>query len=109
MQHPTTESLAPVYHKLRILKISDMYKFELAKLMHQYYRYSLPSTFFQKVSSIHNRNTRMHSQNMLYLPKFSTLRTQKSIKYQGTKIWNSISIDLRNLPFNKFKTILKTN
>ena len=43
-----------------------MYKFELAKLMHQYSRNSLLSyfnTFFQKVSSIHNRNTRSHSQN----------------------------------------------
>ena len=37
-----------------------MYKFELAKLMYQYSRNTLPSyfsTFFQKVSSIHNRNT----------------------------------------------------
>ena len=43
-------SITPVYHKLRILKISDMYRFELAKLMHQYSRNSLPtyfSTFFQ--------------------------------------------------------------
>ena len=91
--------MTPVYHKLHILKISDMYKLELAKLMHQYSRNSLPSycsTFFQKVSCIHNRNTRMHSQNMLYLPEFSNLRTQKSMKYQGTKMWNSIPIDLRN-------------
>ena len=103
-------SITPVYHKLCILKITDMYKFELAKLMHQYSRNSLLSnisTFLQKVSSIHNRNTRTHSQNMLYLPKFSTLRTQKSIKYQGTKIWNSFPIDLRNQPLHEFKTIFK--
>ena len=87
-----------------------MYYFELAKLIHQYSKNSLSSyfsRFFQKVSSIHNRNTQTHSQNNLCLPKFPTLRTQKSIKYQGTKIWNSIPIDLRNQPFNKFLTFFK--
>ena len=44
---------------------------------------------------------------MLYLPKFSTLRIQKPLKYQGTKIWNSIHLELRNQLFNKFKTIFK--
>ena len=103
-------SIILVYCKLRIIKISDMYNLELAKLMHQHSRNSLPSyfsTFFPKVSSIHNHSTRTHSQNTLYLPKFSTLRPQKLTKYQGTKIWNSIPINLRNQPFNKFKTIFK--
>ena len=44
-------SITPTYHKLHISKISDMYKFELAKLTHQHSRNSLPSyfgTFFFK-------------------------------------------------------------
>ena len=82
----------------------------MAKLMHQYSTDSSPSSFssfFQNVSDIHGRNTRSSSQNRLYIPKFSTFRTQKSFKYQGSKIWNLIPANIRNMTFNKFKAHFK--
>ena len=41
------------------------------------------------------------------IPKFSTSRTQKSFKYQGSKIWNLIPANIRNMTFNKFKAHFK--
>jgi len=74
------------------------------------------------VSSIHNCNTKSHivssviiaildhKPSICYLllsPKYSTLRTQKALTFEGSKIWNSISPELRNQSSNNFKTQLK--
>jgi len=102
--------LLPYYHKLNVLKITDLYTYEIGKIMHQHSCNALPnhlSSFFTSTRQIHNRFTRSSSNNLLYLPKFSTSRCQKSIKFQGTKIWNSIPANLQNLPFYKFKNSFK--
>ena len=90
-------SVSPYYYKLKILKLADLYIYEIAKIVHQHSRKALPdylSSFFTTNRQIHNRPTRSHSNNTLYLPKFSSSRCQRSIKFQGTKIWNSIPIEL---------------
>ena len=96
----------PQYYKLGILKLPELYTLEIAKLMHQYSHHNLPqpfSTFFTPVSSVHERFSRAKTENKLYIPKFSTARSQKSFKYQGAKIWNSIPTEIKQLTFHKFK------
>ena len=104
-------SILPYYYKLKILKLPDLYIYEIAKIMHQHSQKVLPdyfSSFFTTTCQIHNRPTRSHSNNTLYLFKFSTSRCQRSIKFQGTKIWNSILIELQNQSFYKFKFNFKS-
>ena len=82
------------FYKLGILKIGDLYQDETGKLMYQYSKNNLPtglSSLFAYLSTIHNRQTRSQSLKSLYLPKFSTNRCPRSVKFQGTKIWNSTS------------------
>ena len=98
--------ITPFYHKLGILKIPELYKFEIAKLMHQHSKQNLPpaiSNLFKPLSNIHNRITRSVSLNHIYVEKFSTLRCQRSIKYQGAKIWNAIPLELRDQSYKNFK------
>ena len=93
-----------------MLKLPDLHIYEIAKIMHQHSRKALPdylSSFFTTTRQIHNLPTRSHSNNTLYLPKFFTSRCQRSIKFQGTKIWNSIPIELQNQTFHKFKINFK--
>jgi len=78
--------------------------------MHKHFNKSLPIRFnsmFNNLSSIHNRHTRSKSHCNYYLPKYSTLRCQRSIQFQGVKIWNSLSLDKKNQTFPTFKTSLK--
>ena len=103
-------SATPLFHILEILKITDLYQFEISKLMYLHSKKSLPHCFldlFIPTLTIHSRATRSQAQNNLYPPKYSTVRCQRSIKFQGVKIWNAISADIRNLSFNRFKTSLK--
>ena len=99
-------SVSPYYYKLKILKSPDSYIYEIAKIMHQHSRKVLPDyfySFFTTTRQNHNRPTRSHSNNTIYLSKFSMSRCQRSIKFQETKIWNSIPIELQNQSFHKFK------
>ena len=89
------------------LKLNDLYTHEIAKLMFKYAHKTTPiafSSFFTPVISIHTRTTRLASySNNLYLPRYKTNKMQRSFKFQGVKIWNSIPNDLRKLSFNQFK------
>ena len=106
-----TASVTPLYLKLGILKISDLYTLETAKIMHQHAKQNiLPRTFsmyFNPLTNIHSRQTRSKTNQNFYVPKFSTNRCQKSFKFQGTKVWNSFPSELRYQPFSKFKINLK--
>ena len=49
------------------------------------------------------RCTRSKTKQNLYIPKFSTSRCQNAFKYQESKIWNSVTTDLKQQTFRKFK------
>ena len=70
--------------------------------MHKHTRKKLPkslSTFFAPVEAIHTRSTRLASSELnLYLPRYKSQKLQKSFKYQGVKIWNSVPLDLKQYP-----------
>ena len=80
----TKSHIIPQFYKLRILKIQDLYSYEIAKLMHQHSNQTIPacfSTLFTNLSTIHARQTRSITNKNLYLPKYSTSRCQKPIKF----------------------------
>ena len=81
--------VTPIFHALKILKIEDLFKYEVGKLMFQFFKKALPhcfSSIFTYNSAIHNQSTRSQSLNNLYLPNYSTRRCQRCICFQGTKI-----------------------
>jgi len=63
-------------------------------------------SFFTPIAEIHSdthtRTTRLALSN-LYLPRWKTQKLQNSFRYQGVKIWNSVSQRLKMLRFNQFK------
>ena len=76
----------------------------------QRYKRNFPhcfTEFFKSLNAVRERSSRSKSENKLYLPIFSALRCQKSFKYYGAKIWNSIPFEVRKQPFSKFKANFK--
>ena len=66
--------------------------------MFSYENSQLPLTFvnyFLKIPQIHLRSIHFSDKNFLYLPRYSTNRLQKSIKFRGVKIWNEISFHIK--------------
>ena len=97
-----SESSTHFYAKLKILKLLDLYKFETAKLVHDYMNSKLSfsfSDYFNKSCDVSNRSTRTSvNPYNLYKPLYRNNRMQKSIKYQGIKIWNSVPQTIQKFP-----------
>ena len=65
--------------KLVILRVLELYKFKIAKLMHQRHKQNLPvasQEFFKPLYSVHEHSIRSISENKLYSPKLFTLQCQ---------------------------------
>jgi len=67
--------ITPVYKSLNIMKLHDIYKFELAKLMHKFHHEMLPTSFkdlFQKTAEVHCHNTRYATNQNYFIQQVST-------------------------------------
>ena len=87
----------PYYSKLNILKLPDLNNLETAKFVYRFMHNTLPQSFsdiFVKASEISGRTRSSGNRHSLYIPRYNTNRLQRSIKYQGVKIWNSISLKI---------------
>ena len=81
---------------------------EIAKIVHSHFTKYLPSKlskFFKLTKNISSRATRAteSSRNTLYILRYSTIRLQRCIKYQGVKIWNNIPSEIQNSSARLFK------
>ena len=101
--------VTPYFKELGILKLPDLCDIETAKFVHLHFLKKLPpqlSTIFIKTGQISTRLTRATcpSNNLsLYIPRF----LQRSIKYEGVKVWNAIPTNMQTETPKLFKTKLK--
>ena len=109
------ESPTKFFNKFSILKLNDLFKMEVAKIVHSHFMNNLPtklSKLFTLTKNISSRATRAieSPRNTLYILQYSTIRLQRRIKYQGDKIWNNIPLEIQNssarLYKNKYKKYL---
>ena len=92
-----------------ILKIKDLYLFQLGQFMYNYNNNTLPAIFdemFLKNQLVHKYPTR-HS-GEFHLPLLRTLLAQNTFIYTGPKFWNTLSDYIKNATsFNLFKKRIK--
>ena len=82
----------PLYKDLKILNIDQIRDYSIALFMYKLSHHMLPSMFenmFIYTSDIHDYYTRQA--DLLYIQFAPTKRSQRTIKYYGTKLWNIIS------------------
>ena len=96
-QHRLSHSL-PIFKDLKLLKLSQI--FELLTFVYDSVNKTSPScfhNFFLLSSSVHQYSTRQASQGDLSLfRKNSVHYGLRSIQYLGTKLWNSLPMELWN-------------
>ena len=81
----------------KLLKVPDLYKFNICSLV---YRYTEPSSDlpfavrFQTMSDIHTHNTR-NSHNLV-APRYNLTKSQSSFLFNSVNEWNSIPVSIQN-------------
>ena len=98
---------APLFKKLRILNIYNLFRFQASFYMHRNIHGSLPRTFFnfQLNSNIHFHFTR-RSENLLNIFSRTGCR-QHSFQILGLRIWNTLPREIVNLSFARFRNKIK--
>ena len=106
---PHRSSTTPLLIKYNVLSVIDMYNFELGTFMFKQRNGLLPTVFddlFSTHSDIHSLNTK--HKHKLRLPLIKKVFCEKSIIYQGTKLWNEIDDDIKNeTTVNRFRSKYK--
>ena len=102
----------PLFHKLQILKLQDLYTLEIAKLMHRLHNNSLNicnlnRDTYKLLDNTHSYHTRRKQSKNYFIPRVKTTQSQNSLTYIGPKVWNEIPLNVKNMKYCKFKNELK--
>ena len=99
----------PLFKRLGLLKLSQIYMYAITVFMFKYQRGLLPDIFndlFVYNSSIHGHATRQN--NLLHVPVSKSLVLSRSIRIKGVSIWNNLSkLVNHDCSFGKYKYDLK--
>ena len=105
------DHVTPYYEQSKILKLKDLYTYEVGKSMHKHSRKQLPSSFNSYIATVnakHTRTTRLASSDFnLFLPRYELKNCRETSNIKESKIWNSLSEELKILSFNQFKVKYK--
>ena len=100
----------PLFKINNILKVSDIYMFNLGSFMYQLAKNDLPNLFrnmFSTNNQYHNYPTRQA--NSYHLPRTRTIFANKIFTNSGPKFWYSLSSDIReSATIFTFKRKIKT-
>ena len=108
---PHRTHVESLYVDLNIMPLKKLCLYTVGLCMYKFSNGMLPEMFvdmFTPVNNIHDRNTRQSAKNNLYVPLYTTSRSQKCISYTGPHIWNFILSKINpNAPIGSFKNILR--
>ena len=107
--------ISPLYDKLNLLRLSDIYKLEVLKFMFSFKKKILPNCFkgyFTIPSEIHEYPTRFACDDNWAVNFHCTKSTtQRSIKFTRCKLWNDLPSEfksIRELSVKSFSKNIKT-
>ena len=98
-----------LFYDNKLLKINDLYLFQLGQFMFKYNSNKLPHIFdriFCRNDTVHNYPTRRS--NEYHLPLLRTILAQNTFVFTGPRFWNSLDNTIRDaLTLPSFKSKLK--
>ena len=101
--------VSPLYKKLNLLKIDDIYILELGTFMHRLHWGRIPVNFdqFTPLSQAHSHATRAATRGGYIWQMASTVKAKRSLNHLDPKIWDSIDPSLYDISLPAFKRQLK--
>ena len=98
-----------LFHDNKLLKINDLYLFQLGQFMFKYNNNKLPNIFnqiFCRNDAVHKYPTRRSDE--YHLPLLRTILAQNTFVFTGPRFWNSLDNTIKDtLTLPSFKSKLK--
>lgn len=98
----------PLLKSFNLLKFSDIIHLEILSFVYQW-SHKLTNTcftdYFKPISSVHSYYTRQSLNENLFVNTANTTQYGiRSLRYNGTTLWNSLPIDVKQIiPFFRFR------
>ena len=92
--------IVELYTKFNTLPIPALHNCQILKLVHKFTHHhdKLPAIFannFTKNYMVHSYNTRI--KDSLHVDSFASYVGQRSIKYKGSTLWNSLPEEIKSI------------
>ena len=91
--------MTPLYKKLNLLKLDDIYSLELGKIIHKLHSGNLPGNFnylFTPVNQVHCHETRSATRGAYFWQMAHTKYGKRSLRDLGPNIWDKIDPSLHD-------------
>ncbi len=99
-----------LFKSCSLLKLEDIYKLELSKLMFKASNSMLPTTYDSILTPLSSREaplTRAASRNEFYQPIAPTVESKRRLRYAGPAVWKNIDPNIKKYSFQTFRKKLK--
>ena len=97
----------PLYMKLQLLKLNDIYKLQVAIAMYnisnKIWNIDSKTQPITSINTIHKHQTRLVKNNNYHLHSIKTNLGKSMITFAGPKIWSEIPQHIKILPKHQFK------
>lgn len=104
---PRRSSSFPLFQQLRVLPLTQIYRYSLGILFFKILNRKLVLEVFPVRMITNTNNTRFSSQNNFLLPKIRTNYGKHTILFSAISFWNSLPSYIKTNSFYKFKTVLR--
>ena len=103
-QMPALSPTNPLFSQLKFLKLADIHKFQVAKLMFKYKGGNKIGEFKAlHLGSRHSYNTRAAGNSNYVIPQVKTNIGLRSFSFLGPKVWQSVPTQFKSISFHSFK------
>ena len=101
---------SPLFHKLGLLKLPEIYNFQIGKLMfNQIKKDSVFSQNLSSLQSVHSYRTRSSNNLNYFIPSVRSNLGKTSFSYYGPIVWNSLPNKIKRSSKYQFKFLLKSH
>jgi len=103
--------LDPLYKYLNLLKVVDIYKLEIGKIMHKMHAGNPPDNFkqlFTPLNQIHSYATRSATRGAFFWQAAGNKYGKRSLKHLGPKIWAVLILPCMSFPHLHSKNVIET-
>ena len=100
LHKPYRTHSSPLFHHLNILKLEDIYRLQMGRLMQKHHKNKIVlSGSIENLSLLHSHSTRSRLSRNYFIPSVHTNLGKTSFSYNGPKIWNSFPQEVWNGDF----------
>ena len=98
---------APLFFQLKILKIDDVYKLQIAKMIHfiNNQNNTWTTSYSIKLQKLHNHNTRVSSKYNFLISNIRTNLGKSLTAFAGAQVWREVPQSIKSLSKAKFKKL----